>query len=81
MSEKGQIAIPKEIRESVGLEKGDELVLLQKNGKIMLEKSERVAEELEDDFEDIRMLSMKSLMEVWNNKSDAIWDKSYKKKR
>jgi AbrB family looped-hinge helix DNA binding protein len=81
MSEKGQIAIPKEIRESMKLDKGDELVVLQKNGTIMLEKSEKVAEELEDDFEDVRRMGMESLRDVWDNKEDEIWDKLYKKKR
>lgn len=38
VSEKGQIVIPKEMRESIGLEKGDELTVTQQGEKIILWK-------------------------------------------
>ena len=79
ISDKGQIAIPKEIREDIGIKKGDELVLLQMNGMILLEKSQNLMRHLNDDFKDIIKFNEKSLKDMWNNKSDAVWD-SYKKK-
>jgi len=52
ISEKGQIAIPVEIRQSLGLEKGTTVILMQKGAKILIEKVEMVAKEIEDDFRD-----------------------------
>jgi AbrB family looped-hinge helix DNA binding protein len=73
VSEKGQIAIPQDIREKIGIEKGDELLLLQVDGKILLEKSEKVSEDIKDDFSDLLKFSEESLREVWDNKQDDIW--------
>jgi len=73
VSEKGQIAIPQEIRDQMNIERGDELVLLQLGGKLLLEKQQRVAKKMEDDFKDVLKFSEKSLKEVWDNKSDDIW--------
>ena len=81
MSEKGQIAIPKCIREEAGLDKGDELIILLKGKKILIEKTEKIAKGIEDDFKDIYLLGQKSLKEVWDNHSDAYWDKYYKKNK
>jgi len=39
ISEKGQITIPKEIRDKLGLRKGDKLVFDLKNDKIIITKS------------------------------------------
>ena len=39
VSEKGQIAIPKEMRESLGINKGDELLLLAERDLIIIEKN------------------------------------------
>ena len=38
LTSKGQITIPKEIREKLGLKKGDKLVLLEKDGNVILRK-------------------------------------------
>lgn len=79
VSDKGQIAIPQTIRESMGIEKGDELVLFQMGGKILLEKSQKASTKLKEDFKDILRFSEKSLKSVWDNKEDDIWN-SYLKK-
>lgn len=71
VSEKGQIAIPKEVREKSGIKKGDVLVVYQDKDKIMLEKDSRA---LEDDFEDLRKLSQLTMKKLWDNKEDEIWD-------
>ena len=36
VSDKGQIAIPQSIREEVGINQGDELVIFQSDGKILI---------------------------------------------
>jgi len=73
VSEKGQIAIPQSIRESIGIARGDELVLLQVNGKLLIEKSKKIEQKLQDDFKDILAFNNKSLKEVWDNDEDDVW--------
>ena len=80
VSDKGQIAIPRDIRDNIGIERGDELVLFQIGGKILIEKSKIVAEKMEEDFSDLLKFSEESLKEVWDNKEDDIWN-TYLKKR
>jgi len=80
VSDKGQIAIPQEIREEMDIERGEELVLLQIDGKLLIEKQQKVAKKVEDDFKDILKFSERSLKEVWDNKQDSIWN-NYLKKR
>ena len=41
VSEKGQIAIPQVIRDSLGINQGDDLIMIQMNNKILLEKSQK----------------------------------------
>ena len=75
VSDKGQIAIPRAIRENMGIEKGDELIMLQIDGKIMLERSQNIVKEIKDDFKDLLKLSESSLKKVWDNKEDEIWNR------
>lgn len=79
VSEKGQIAIPQSIREQVGIEKGDEIIIFQVNGKLLIEKTQEIETKLEDDFKDIVKISEQSLKEVWDNKKDDIWGEYLKK--
>jgi AbrB family looped-hinge helix DNA binding protein len=79
VSDKGQIAIPLEIREQMNIERGEELVLIQLDGKLLIEKSQKVSKKMEDDFRDILKFSEKSLKEVWDNKQDDIWSKYLKR--
>jgi AbrB family looped-hinge helix DNA binding protein len=78
VSEKGQIAIPQIIREQMGIEQGDELVLLQIGGRILLEKAQKTEEKLLDNFKDILKFSEQSLTDVWDNKEDEIWSQYLK---
>ncbi len=79
VSDKGQIAIPLEIREEIGINKGDDLVLVQEGKKILLEPVDKVSKKIKEDFSDLIKLSEKSLMKIWNNKSDEVWDTYLKK--
>ena len=79
VSEKGQIAIPHLIRETLGINKGDELVIIQIGNKLLLEKAQEVEQKMKDDFKDILKFSEKSLKEVWGNKSDDVWNQYLKK--
>ncbi len=74
VSDKGQISIPSEIREEAGIERGDELVLIEDRGKILLEKVETASKEIKDDFKDLLKFSEHSLKKLWLNKENDIWD-------
>ena len=79
VSDKGQIAIPQIIREKAGIDKGDELVIIQTGGKILLEKSQKMSNQMKEDFKDIIIFSEQSLKDVWDNKEDEIWSTYLKK--
>lgn len=67
VSEKGQISIPRAMREKLGIEQGDELTLFQVDGKLLLEKSQKTEEKIKDNFKDILKFSEKSLRKIWEN--------------
>jgi len=81
VSDKGQIAIPRSIRETLGIDRGDELVVIQIDNKILLEKTQKMEQKLKDDFKDILKFSENSLKEVWDNKEDDIWNKYLESKK
>ncbi len=74
VSDKGQIAIPREIRDMLGIKKGDILILTAIQKKILLEKSENVTKRMDDDFNHLRRLSGNTAKKLWNNDDDKIWD-------
>ena len=74
VSEKGQIAIPVEIRESASIHTGDVLIMIQEGDKILLEKAEKLGKEVKDDFRDLLLLSLPVMKKLWDNKEDEIWD-------
>ena len=79
ISGKGQIAIPSSIRLKLGLNKGDELLLFESGGKMLLEKAVKVSQIIKDDFKDIVKFSENSLREVWDNEEDDIWSNYLRK--
>ncbi len=81
VSDKGQIAIPQNMREQADIKKGDKLIIIQSDGKIMIEKAEEISKEVKDDFRDLLKLSELSLKEMWDNESDEIWNDYLKGKK
>lgn len=77
VSDKGQIAIPQSVRELLDISKGDNLVMFQLDGKILLEKA-ITKKEIKEEFKDVLHFSEQSLKEVWNNPEDEIWNKYIK---
>jgi len=73
VSDKGQIAIPTSMRENVGIDRGDELLLVESEGKILIEKASKFSKYMKEDFKDILKYSEESLKEVWENEEDNIW--------
>ena len=78
VSEKGQIAIPREIRVLLGIKKGDRLVLTTKNKKLLIQKATNLTKQMEDDFDDLIDYSELSLKKLWLNKQDDVWNKYLK---
>lgn len=78
VSEKGQIAIPREIRELLGIKKGDRLVLTTKNKKLLIQKATNLSKQMEDDFDDLIGYSELLLKKLWLNKKDDVWNKYLK---
>lgn len=73
VSDKGQIAIPNSVRQKLGIQRGDNLILFEIEGKILLEKQQKVSEKMKDEFKDVLHFSEQSLKEVWDNSEDEIW--------
>ena len=74
VSEKGQLAIPVDIRRKLNIKKGDKLLIVVHGSKVMIEKSDAIAERVKEDFEPLLKLSDKTARKLWENKEDAIWD-------
>jgi len=75
VSEKGQIAIPREIQALLGIKKGDRLVLAAKNKKLLIQKASNLEKQIEGDFKDLLKLSEKTAEKLWDNEDDQIWNK------
>ncbi|HKZ49558.1 MAG TPA: AbrB/MazE/SpoVT family DNA-binding domain-containing protein [Candidatus Nanoarchaeia archaeon] len=74
VSSKGQIVIPEEIRKELAIKEGSKLVLIEKEGKMMLEKEE-------DTFKDVYKFSAKALAEIWARPEEDIWHEYLKNER
>lgn len=74
VSDKGQISIPMDVQRDIGIKKGDELLLIRKGRKIVLEKPERIIKILEDEFVDVRDISEVSLKRIWLRKEEDVWN-------
>lgn len=81
VSDKGQISIPMDLQREMGIGKGDELLLVRKGRRIVLEKPARVLELLEDEFADLQALTEEGLERLWLNRNDEVWNKYLKARR
>ncbi len=75
VSEKGQVAIPVDIRRRLNIRKGQTLVLQVSEDKLLIAKSEEVSRKMKDDFRHLLALAEKTAKELWENEQDTIWDK------
>ncbi len=76
MSEKGQISIPQDVRESMRLKKGEKLILVAEGGKITIQKADALLGRLFDSERFSTMLaSERTLKKDWDNKYDERWNK------
>jgi AbrB family looped-hinge helix DNA binding protein len=73
VSEKGQLVIPKSIREKMKLKRGDKLIVAFDENRLLLEKSSNMKKRIRDDFSDLVKASETSVG-FWDNKYDEVWD-------
>lgn len=78
VSQKGQISIPSDIRKEVGIKRGDELLLVKRGKRIMLEKPQEFAKKTKREFDDLLYWTEQALKKLWLNKEDDIWDEYLK---
>ncbi|MBI3587598.1 AbrB/MazE/SpoVT family DNA-binding domain-containing protein [Candidatus Micrarchaeota archaeon] len=77
LNDRGQIVIPEEVREGMGLKPGEALVLLEVGKEILLRKEASVVRdlvEIEGERRFWRALSEKSLERAWDREDEA-WEK------
>ena len=74
VSQKGQVSIPTDIRKKMKIKKGDDLIMMVKDSKIVLEKSEDVGLLLDGEFNDVKAITEEGLKKLWLNKHDDAWN-------
>ncbi len=80
VSSRGQIVIPENMRQDLGIKEGSRLVLIEEEGGILIRKEEEITKylQLNKRKEDMgwMMLAQKFLEEIWNNpKDEEEWKK------
>ena len=68
VTDKGQISLPIEIRSSLKIQQGDELLITRSNNLVILKKIKSL------DFKDLLMHSERVAKKLWSSKEDDIWD-------
>ena len=68
VGEKGQIVIPKKIREEFNIAKGTKMLIKEDNDKIIIKPIKL------DEKHILMLLSESSLKKTWNNRYDERWD-------
>lgn len=74
VSDKGQIAIPSEMRQRAGIGKGDELLVLQEGDQILIQKAERAAQRARRELRALLKHSELVAAKLWSSPSDDVWD-------
>ena len=74
VSSKGQVAIPAEVRDRLGIRKGAVLVLVTDGRKIVLASEDDVAARVLDEFQPFLEASERVLAGVWDNDEDEAWN-------
>jgi len=80
VSSRGQIVIPEKVREKLSINKGSRLVLLERNGELILKKEEELAKHFEEGMHKENMgwlaLAEQSLKDIWDNEKDeTVWQR------
>jgi len=74
VSSKGQIVIPKEVRDRHRLGRNTDLVLLESGDALVLRKKSDVEGILTDEFAPLLRATEDALKDLWENSEDDVWD-------
>lgn len=78
VSSKGQIVIPERVRKHLGIKTGSKLVLLEKEGNIVLKQEADVENCLKEaerkEAIGWMILGEESLKKTWDNPYDEVWN-------
>lgn len=74
VSSKGQIVIPKEVRERHRLDRDTDLVLFEAGDALILRKKAHVEGTVRDEFGPLLRASEEALTDLWENSEDDIWN-------
>ena len=74
IGQRGQVVIPKEFREDLGLKDKSTIVIIENGNELIIKKQSAVLEKIME-TERFSMLSEKALRKVWDNKKDDVWEK------
>ncbi|MBI2137674.1 AbrB/MazE/SpoVT family DNA-binding domain-containing protein [Candidatus Woesearchaeota archaeon] len=72
VNDRGQLVIPEDIREDLGITGNSTLIIIERQGELLLKTESEVLKVIEDKF--WKALSQESLKRAWG-KEDEIWDK------
>jgi len=80
VSSRGQIVIPEKFRKDLSIKEGSKLVIIEKNGALILKREDDVVSKLEDidkkEESGWLALAEQSLSAIWSNKKDEkIWSR------
>lgn len=71
LGEKGQIVIPKEMRDDFKLEKGSKLLIVEEKDHMTIRPVQL------NEIQMLMLLSESSLKKTWDNKYDERWDDAF----
>ncbi len=80
VQEKGQVTLPSEVREKLGLKKGDLVAVMETEGGIFISPQQAVANQALDKIGEVlreRGLSLEKLMESGREERGSIIEKKY----
>ncbi|MBI2144465.1 AbrB/MazE/SpoVT family DNA-binding domain-containing protein [Candidatus Woesearchaeota archaeon] len=77
VNDRGQLVIPEDIRKDLGIEGATTLVMIKKEGELLLKKESEVLGTLDDD-EFWRAVTFTTMKKAWTSE-DKVWDRYFKK--
>ena len=72
--DRGQLVIPDDIRKDFGIKGNTTLVMIEREGELVIKKEYEVLHAIEGETAFWREFSRESLKRMWG-KEDAVWDK------
>ncbi len=68
VTDKGQISLPIGMRQSLGINQGDDLIVTRADDSVIIKKVKK------DDFKDLLKHSETVAKKLWDNEEDEVWN-------